>query len=363
MWYKNYGQTGKKISVIGFGGMRFANPQDIDGSAEILLHAQQQGINYFDTAPGYCGDKSEIIFGAAIKQMKPGTFYVSTKCGSPDGNVLRASLEKSLKRLNVEKIHFFHIWCVVTLDQWKQRQDGGAIAAVIKAKEEGLIEHVVVSSHLPGAQLAQVLKEGPFEGVTVGYCAINFPYRQLAVDAAGKMGIGVVTMNPLGGGLIPENAQTFDFLRGPGDSTVTAAALRFNISQPAITSALVGFANKQQVDEAVAAVQDFKPYTQEHIDSIRSKVMTAFNSLCTGCGYCLPCPEGIKIPQMMDAYNHRLLASPGKKDKAISDRLKWHWNEVPQSAKACSLCGACETKCTQRLPIRERMKEVAASKE
>jgi len=68
--YRKYGNTGEKVSILGFGGMRFENPSDIESSAEILLHALNKGITYFDTAPGYCGDHSEDIFGTAVKEMK-----------------------------------------------------------------------------------------------------------------------------------------------------------------------------------------------------------------------------------------------------------------------------------------------------
>jgi len=355
MWTKPYGQTGKDVTVIGFGGMRFANPEDIDANAEVVLHAYRKGINYFDTAPGYCSDKSEDIMGAAFRHMKPGTFYTSTKNMASDGGELRAGLEKSLKRLGVDRVDFFHIWCVITVEQWKQRQEGGAVAAALKAKEEGLVSHVVVSSHLPGKDLSQMLREGPFEGVTLGYCAINFPFRGEAVETAGRMGLGVVTMNPLGGGVIPGNAERFDFLRGPEDPSVVAAALRFNVSNPNVTCALVGFTTKEHVDEACAAVEGFQPYDESRLAEIRAKVTSSFDDLCTGCGYCLPCPEGLEIPRLMDAYNQKLL---GGED--IIGRLKWHSGLTPAAAKACSLCGECEAKCTQHLPIRERMQEIAA---
>ncbi|HAU37302.1 MAG TPA: aldo/keto reductase [Phycisphaerales bacterium] len=356
MWYKPYGKTGKKISVISFGGMRFADPKDLDASAAVVLHGYRQGINYFDTAPFYCGDRSEDIFGAAVKQMKPGTFYLSTKCGVPDGGELRKSLEQSLKRLHAEKIHFFHIWCVTSLAAWEKRKSGGAVAAALKAKEEGLIEHVVISSHLPGNELRGVLEEGWFEGVTLGYCAINFPYREEALALAGRMNLGVVTMNPLAGGVIPRNAERMGFIKGPRDESVVAAALRFNISHDDITSALVGFSNVEQVDEACRAVENFRPYEQAHLDAVRRNVKESFNDLCTGCGYCLPCPQGVAVPKMMDSYNMKILM--GQDPVQIRNRLKWHWNLKPSDAKACSLCGACEERCTQHLPIRERMKEI-----
>ncbi len=358
MWTKPYGKTGKDVSVIGFGGMRFSQPERTDEMAEIVLHAYRQGVNYFDTAPGYCGDKSEGIMGAALAQMQPGTFFVSTKCSNPNGDELRRSLDRSLERLGVERIDFFHIWCLLSPDKWQQRKDGGAVAAAQKAREEGLIDHLVVSSHMSGQQLGQVLSEGVFQGVTLGYCAINFPFRDEAVELAGARQLGVVTMNPLGGGLIPQHAERFGFIRAEGDESVVQAALRFNVSNPHVTSALVGFSSKEQVDEAVEAVSDFQPYPREHIEAMRERILDSFEDLCTGCGYCLPCPEGIEIPKLMDAWNQRALR--GEDPSHVVNRLKWHWGMRPEAARACSLCGVCETRCTQHLPIRDRLKEISA---
>ena len=357
---RTYGKTGKEISVIGFGAMQFPHPEKIDEMAELVIYAHQQGINYFDTAPGYCQDKSEIILGAAFKHMNPGSYYLSTKSMKPDGDELRKDLEQSLQRMGLEKIHFFHIWNIVSLEVWRERLDGGAVAAAIKAKEEGLIEHLAVSSHLPGDQLAELLKEGLFEGVTLGYCAINFPYRQKAVDLAGQRNLGVATMNPLGGGLIPQNAERFDFIREPGDCSVVSAALRFNLSHPAVTCALVGFSEKDHIDQAVAAVGDFTPYSKARIQKIREKILDSFNDLCTGCQYCLPCPAGLEIPRLMEAYNWRILWNDSKK---ITDRLKWHWRIKAETAQACTLCGECEERCTQHIPIRDRMKFIASLEE
>jgi predicted aldo/keto reductase-like oxidoreductase len=359
MLYKEYGKTGKKISVVSFGGMRFSNPQDIDANAQVVLHAYRRGINYFDTAPEYCKDHSEDIFGAAIRRMDRKRIYISTKCADADGGKLRKSLERSLKRLNVQWIDFFHIWCIVHPHQWLERKKGGAVAAALKAKDEGLIRHLAVSSHLSGKDLRDLLAEGIFEGVTLGYCVLNFPYRQQAVDAAGRRRLGVMTMNPLGGGLIPRHAKRFDFIRASSDESVVAAAIRFNISQPAVTSALVGFKTTQHVDEAVAAVENLpkKPYPPAHLKAMRQKIVAAFNDFCTGCGYCLPCPAGVDTPRMMDTYNFRLL---GADDQQLTNRLKWHWDLKPADALACTLCGACEERCTQHLPIRKRMRELQA---
>lgn len=357
MWTKPYGKTGKNVSVIGFGGMRFAQPADLDGSAELVHYAHSKGINYLDTAPFYCDDKSEEIMGRAIRGMKRESFFISTKSMAATGDELRAGLDRSLKRLGVQRIDFFHIWCLLQPNKLQERIDGGAIAAALRAKEEGLITHLVVSTHLNGADNAAVLASGLFEGITIGYNALNFPFRGQTLDAAQQYQVGVVTMNPLGGGLIPRNAERLAFLKGPQDRDVVQAAIRFNVSQPAITCALVGFANKAEVDQAVAAVENFTPYPPEHIERVKANIGANFEGFCTGCGYCLPCPADLQIPKLMDAFNQRILDG---KDEAMTDRLKWHWGIGPDAAAACVECGDCETACTQHLPIRERLRTIAA---
>ena len=81
MIYNQYGKTGKRVSAVGFGGMRFDTSKPEAENAELLLYAQSKGINYFDTAPEYCNDRSKDIFGIALKQMADtrDQWYVSTK--------------------------------------------------------------------------------------------------------------------------------------------------------------------------------------------------------------------------------------------------------------------------------------------
>ena len=82
-----------------------------------------------------------------------------------------------------------------------------------------------------------------------------------------------------------------------------------------------------------------------------------FDGLCTGCKYCLPCPAEINIPRMMDTYNFRILQ--GEDPQTILGRLRWHWSIDPKTAGTCTECGLCEKRCTQHLPIKERLKYIA----
>ena len=362
MLYKHYGATGKQLSAIGFGGMRLPNPQRHDEGIALLHAARRAGITYFDTAPYYCDDQSEAIFGEALRSMPPSPLplYTSSKCSRPAGSDFRRGLEQSLDRLGLPQITFFHIWCVMDPADWKARVAGGALREALRAKEEGLIGHVCVSTHMTGPEIGQMLADHPeIEGVTLGYCAINFPYRIQGVQAARRLGRGVVAMNPLGGGLIPQHPDVFDFIRAPGDPDVVTAALRFLVSDPAITTALVGFSSIAHVEAAVRAVENFTPHAPEHLEAIRARIQQDFNKMCTGCGYCLPCPQGIPIPRYMDVHNLMQLKAS---DDEIRARFKYHWDMTPEKAAECVECGLCESRCTQHLPIIDRLKKVAAFK-
>ena len=161
-------------------------------------------------------------------------------------------------------------------------------------------------------------------------------------------------MNPLGGGLIPQNPQRFSFIRTRDDENVVEAGLRFLINDPRITTALVGLSDENQLHEAIKAVDEFEPIAPEKIDNIKSNLENIFNELCTGCRYCDNCPQGIPIPKLLDAYNHYLLTN---EEKQLYNRLKWHWSISPQDVfdMECIECGECEENCTQKLNIIERI--------
>ena len=377
MWYKPYGSTGKMVSAIGFGGMRFpridpSRPEyDYDACANLLVEAQSLGVTYFDTAPKYCDDQSELIFGHAMKALqKVGSpVWVSTKSAEKDGAKLRAQLETSLKRLGLAKVTFLHIWCILNLDDYHSRLvKGGAYEAAKQAQSEGLVDHVVFSTHCNGAEIETIVHDGLFEGVTLGYNILNFRFRQQGLLAAAKRGMGVVTMNPLGGGVIPHRGEKLGFLKSPEDSTVIDAALRFNASHDAISVVLAGMAGLSEVrqncevgrkmgvgaslPQAAAARAGFVAVRKSELEH---KTAEALDTLCTGCQYCLPCPQEIPIPKFMLAYNEKIFGEP----KNSLGMLKNHFGVPATLAAQCARCGACEEKCTQHLSIMSRLESVA----
>lgn len=357
MIYKNYGKTGKSVSVVGFGGMRFEDVDDKDACVEMMVRAAEGGINYFDTAPKYFGTKSEEAYGAGLAELRRRglPYYLSTKTFESEESALRREIEGQLERLGVDYIDFYHIWCITNLENWRERKRNGVLEAFGKLKDEGLIRHICVSSHLMGDEIKELLMEGVFEGVLFGYSAYNFSTRQQAFDAIREHDLGCVVMNPLGGGLIPNNPDLFSFVKTQEDETVVEAALRFLIAHDDITVNLVGFGNKEHVDEAIRAVDGYKPISETELEAIKQGASANFEGICTGCQYCDDCPEGIPIPKLMDAYNQKLLHGDYQ---SLLNRLKWHWNIPAEEAEKCIECGQCEEACTQHLDITGRLKEI-----
>lgn len=361
MLYRPYGKTDKHCSILGFGGMRFKDVDDRDACVTMMVEAAKGGVNYFDTAPEYFGIKSETAFGAGFQELRRLSlpFYCATKTSKSTEKEIRREIDAQLKRLGLDAVDFYHVWCVISPDDWRERKRNGVIGTFRKLKEEGLIRHICVSSHLIGDQIRELLDEDVFEGVLFGYSAYNFAMREKAFEAIARSRLGCVVMNPLGGGIIPRHPDVFDFVKTRPDESVVEAALRFLFSHDSITTTLVGFSDLQEVKAALRAMETFDGIDESRIREIRGSIKAAFLDLCTGCQYCDHCPEGVPIPQLMDAYNHLRLY--GRSRPAL-DRLKWHWNLEAAAAAACTECGQCEESCTQHLPIIERLKTIAALK-
>ncbi|MCL2717449.1 MAG: aldo/keto reductase [Lachnospiraceae bacterium] len=361
MYYKNYGNTDMKVSAIGFGCMRYDYEDTKAGRfekcAEIPLYAHEKGINYFDTAPFYCDDTSETITGIALSQMPRNSFYISTKAnigtceGPPTKDNFRRRLEKSLERLKVDYIDFYHLWCIINLEGFRKLYDV-MYEFCQEAKAEGLIRNIVFSSHMRGDHLETAIAHDNFQGMLIGYNALNYRFRQSGISTAYEKGMGIVAMNPLGGGLIPDNPDKFAYLTEGTNLNVAGAALRFVASHREITIALAGCATKAHVDDACLAVENLVERPAAEIYLEYENKGESIDDMCTGCGYCDKCPVGVQIPKFMDAYNMVLLGG------SFMNRLAWHWDVTAEDAGACTRCGLCEGLCTQHLNIMDRLTHI-----
>ncbi len=364
MIYKQYGNTGLNVSAVGFGGMRFDTTKSNEENAELVLYAYDKGINFFDTAPGYCADKSEDIFGIAFRQLSAERkkFFVSTK-GTPSefdtSQKSQDAVDKSLERLGIDYIDFYYVWCIRTVGQYELAMvDGGQYEGLLAAKSQGKIRHITISSHLRGDQLGDILAKDEFDGVLLGINILNFGYRWSAVELARKKGLGVVAMNPLSGGVIPQNEKKLSYLAA-ADETPTQAALRFCISSPEIAVTLNGFTTKEHIDMACMVADSAIEFSPERLDAIRKSIPEGASGICTSCGYCLKdCPKKIPISGYLQIYNESLIADRSESEmaKLIKDNHSWglladKWAD----AKDCIRCHRCEENCTQHINIMDRL--------
>ena len=136
-----------------------------------MLTAAEGGVNYFDTAPAYFDIRSEIVFGKAFAEMRRKNlpYYSATKTFADTEEKIRKEIDAQLKRLDVPVIDFYHIWCITNKEGWQERKKNGVVETFRKLKDEGLINHICVSSHMMDDEIRELLNEGIFEGALFGY--------------------------------------------------------------------------------------------------------------------------------------------------------------------------------------------------
>ncbi len=388
MIYSRWGnrKDGPLVSKLGFGTTRF-NPDDTmdaEGRArcsELVEYAIEKGINYFDVAPTYSNGYAEEILGNAFQHTE-NTVYVAAKTGlmiDRDGGEARRRLEQSLKLLRKEKIDFYHIWSVLNLEQLEEvLRKGGLYEGCARAREEGLISHLCISLHCDVKDALTILKKDLFEGIVISANVMNYKKWVPVMHAAAEKKVAVVTMNSLGGGVIPRYAPLFETVDS-SDAPVSVKALRYMASFPEISVLLSGMPTKEIVDENIRAFS--RAYTVENAVARDEFEIRVDETLCSGCGYCSPCSVGIPISSCMQAYNHKILVESAKnlmtggqmsceqetgREMSIKQGNIGLANEIFTRVRAngvifpdlnkCISCRACERKCTQKIPISRRMK-------
>ena len=369
MQYTEFGKTGIQVSRLGFGCMRFPS-REVDGrkvfdeeeSIRMMHRAMELGVNYFDTAPGYCEKQSEIIVGKALKGRRD-KVYLSTKYPSEEasGDDLERKLETSLKKLDTDYIDFYHMWGI-SLKTFVERLDtpDGPMARARKLRDAGVIRHISFSFHDAPENMIEIIQRG--EGVFASVlCQYNLLDRanEDAIAYAHEQGLGVTIMGPVGGGRLGAPSKVIqDLLPGKVQSSAEMA-LRFVMNNKNVNIALSGMSSMDMVEENAAVASNMEPLTPEEEARIAASLeenRRLADLYCTGCNYCMPCPKGINIPEIFKMMNyHRVygLTKFARDNYACIGKDPWL---NFQNAAACVQCGACEKKCPQHLHIREQLR-------
>jgi len=368
MIYRELGRTGMRVSIVGFGGMRFFQKDEATATATIH-RCLDRGVNFFETG-GYGDGKSEELLGKALWQVRRRKDVVLadkvTACSLPDADQVRAGLETALARYQTDYFDVFSFWGVNTPEMHEHVLKGGPLDAVLKAKEEGLVRAIGITTHARPEWICEFADTHPWDMVVLKEHML-YSRQQETIAHLGEKGIGVVVMTPLAGGVICSPGAALQAELDRAGMTGAQLGLRYLVANPHVTSAISGMTAPEEVDENVVAGETGLPLDaaeQELVELIRRKTTALDEKFCTSCGYCQPCPEQVNIPGIFRLWN--LMRGYGNAAYSRLEYLKLceqrHWADFPgRSAEHCIECGECETKCPEGLPIMEDLKTAHAA--
>lgn len=329
---RTLGRTGLKVTAIGFGGLPMQRCT-LDEAGPVLHAALDAGINFVDTARGYTDSEEKIGRHIAARRQE---YYLASKSMIRDRAGMASDIDKSLATMKTDHIDLYQIHNI------KKRADldavlapGGALEALQDAKKAGKISHIGITGHNMDF-LVEALKTGHFSTVQAPFNCVEGQAEETLFPLARKENIGIIVMKPLGGGQI-DNPDL---------------ALRYILGRD-ITTAIPGMDEVRHIEENLAALKNYRPLSaaeQEQLDRLVAEIGAKF---CRRCGYCLPCTAGIDIPT---TFIFHLQYTRYNMKTAIPVR----YAALPAKASACTECGLCEKRCPYDIPIRERMKIIAA---
>ena len=364
-------QMDKVKKNFGFGCMRLpmnGDQVDIAETTRMVDEFLAQGFNYFDTAHGYIGGKSELALKECLTSRYPREAYSLTDKLTDSyfktETDIRPFFESQLEACGVDYFDFY-LMHAQNADNFKKFKACRAYETAFALKAEGRIRHVGLSFHDRAEVLDQILTEYPqIEVVQIQFNYLD--YDDIAVqsrkcyEVCRKHGKPVLVMEPVKGGSLvnlPEEAKkVLDDLHGGSPASY---AIRFAAGFPGMMMVLSGMSDLEQMKDNLSYMRDFKPLNETELAAV-NKVQEIFHKMnmipCTACRYCVEgCPKQISIPDLFAIMNIKQLHRDWNAD--------YYYEEVHTApgrrASDCLKCGKCEKICPQHLPIRKLLEEVA----
>ncbi|MEN6553522.1 MAG: aldo/keto reductase [Methanobacterium sp.] len=378
MLYRTFGKTGEKVSILGFGCMRLPiidnNPERINEplATEMLHYAIDHGVNYIDTAYPYHGldatqgGRSEIFVGNVLKEGYRDQVYLSTKL--PSWNIekkedLNYYLDMQLKRLQTDSIDFYLLHGLGK-NTWSNLKELDVLEFLDSALEDGRIKYAGFSYHDEVGLFKEIIDSynWSFALIQYNYMDENFQAGKEGLEYMAARDIGTVIMEPLRGGCLtnnipPDIQAVWD--KAPVKRSPVEWALRFLWDQPEVNVVLSGMSTMEQVIENIKIAENGQAnsLTSEErnlIQEAKDTYIERIHAGCTGCNYCMPCPNGVDIPSNLNILNDLYIYQNMEKPAGSYAFIK----AKNANASVCDDCGDCEEKCTQKLEIRKYLKEV-----
>lgn len=397
MTYRVNPYTGDKVSLLGYGCMRWplhtnANGEeeiDQDAVNELVDYAIAHGVNYFDTAPVYVRGWSETATGIALKRHPREKFFIATKASNHRAGAGRtfengvAMYRKSMRDLQVDYIDYYLLHAVgSSIEDFNDRfVNNRLLDFLLEEREAGRIRNLGWSFHGRVKVFDHILR---MEGIQWDFVQIQHNYMDWK-NATGanvnaeylygeleKRNIPAVIMEPLlGGRLSRVNAQALNLMKEthPEDSAAKWA-FRYAGTPGNVLTVLSGMVYMEHLQENVRTYSPLEPMNEKEykvIDRVTEIMLSSDYVQCTQCQYCMPCPYGLDIPEIFGHYNRcvsasRILQSSNDENyrKARRDFLIGYDRSVPKLRQAdhCIECDQCKPHCPQKIDIPTEMRRI-----
>jgi predicted aldo/keto reductase-like oxidoreductase len=377
MHYKEFGKTGEKVSVLGFGAMRLPLVDEKDLSrieekeaTEMVLYAVENGVNYFDTAWPYHGPvpeggSSEPFLGKTLKPFRD-RVLIATKLPSwfiNEPKDMDYYLNKQLERLKSNTIDFYLLHAL-NRDYWEILLKCDVLKWLENVKKQGKIRHIGFSFHAALHTFKEIADACDWDFCQIQYNYLDEKYQagREGLQYAADKGIGIVVMEPVRGGQLARNIPkgvTDLFAQAAVQRTPVEWALHWLWNQPEVDIVLGGMSTLEQLKQNVEYVDTLfsKTFTADDEETIEQVVSIYKEKLqvnCTGCNYCMPCPHNVDIPSNFTVLNNGYLTDSLREAK-LTYKLS-----IPNYSKAsaCTECNVCIEHCPQELDIPNLMKRV-----
>jgi hypothetical protein len=372
MKYRKFGKLDWKVSALGFGAMRLPvingdhavinEPESI----KMIRYAIDHGVNYIDSAYFYHRGNSEVLVSKALRDGYREKVRIATKLPCGDVHVeqdIDRLFNEQITRLQTNKVDFYLLHGL-NKTEWPKVRDFGVLKWAERKMAEGQIGHLGFSFHDDYNVFQEIIDA--YDNWTMTQIQYNYMDEQTqagtkGLEYANKKGLAVVVMEPIRGGRLakpPEKVAKI-WAGAPVQRTPAEWALRWVWNHPEVATALSGMGNMEQVIENLAYAEHSQPHnlTPDELALI-SKARDAYVSLtavaCTGCRYCMPCPNDVDIPRVFEFYNEAMIYDTVAEQRRMYNfpgRFKDH------RADKCTKCDQCVDKCPQKLAIPELLEK------
>ena len=302
---------------------------------EILKACKEEGINFIDTARLYTDSEEKI--GKYFKRHGRQGWYVASKSAARDGECILEELQASLTNLACDYIDLYQLHKVSTAAEMERvLAPGGAVEALEQARDQGLIKHIGLTGHKPEV-LEPGVCSGRFQTLQIPFNAVERQALPL-LRIAKERDMGTIAMKPLAGGALAP----------------ASAALDYIVNSEYVDVAIPGMQSVAEVRENCSVLENGA--TDQEKKELEQLIAGLGTHFCRRCEYCQPCPFGLNIPSMLlfEGYYSRY----NLKEWALE-----MYATLPVKASDCTECGVCESRCPYELPIRQMLKQTAATLE